>query len=82
MHLGAAKPQTGIDSASVPSSPALGGRAEWNWTHAMEDISGGNVGEVLVPRQGPCSQRSLKQAEIEAVLQLTNKFPFRDTGLI
>lgn len=28
------------------------------------------MGEVLVPRQGSCSQRGLKQAEIEAMLEL------------
>lgn len=78
---GAAKPQTDIDSASVPSSPALGRGAEWNCHHA-EDISGGNVGKVLVPRQGSCNQRSLKQTEIEAMLEMMNNFPFQNTGLI
>lgn len=36
------------------------------------------MGKVLVPRRGSCSQRSLKQAETEAMLELTNEFPPKD----
>lgn len=36
------------------------------------------MGKVLVPRQGSFSQRSLKEAEIEAVLELTGYVSFSE----
>lgn len=76
MCLAAAKPQTDICLGTV--QPSTGRRSCVELASCRGGYYWGDVGKVLVPRRGSCSQRSLKQAETEAMLELTNEFPPQD----
>lgn len=76
-----AQPHGGRDRDSKAACFMVARKGGWE-EKGKGKREGGSVGKVLVPRQGSCNQRSLKQTEIEAMLEMMNNFPFQNTGLI